>query len=388
MKGRAMSKEVKWFTICLILICFVGLLMVYSSSYIYAKEEFGTSLYFIKKQLFFCTIGVVTCLIISKSKINFWIKYSLPISLFFFALLAMTQVPGLSVYLKGSNRWLRMGSIQFQPGEFAKIGILLSATHFFQFYKGYNNRELSWRVISILGPLIVMLIQPDFGMFALSTVFIIYICFLSNFSRKVLYSSAIVAAATLVGLIFAAPYRVKRLFIFLDPWSDPKNAGFQIIQSYLAFAHGHLTGMGLGNSNEKLFYLPEAHNDFIFSVIGEELGFIGVLMVLVCYLGMIFWGFRNARKLKGSNQHLAITIIFMFGFQAFTNIAVVIGMLPTKGLNLPFISYGGSSLVSNFILLGLYYACLQNREIELLTYEEEAQNNPKSIYNRPYELGK
>ena len=154
--------------------------------------------------------------------------------------------------------------------------------------------------------------------------------------------------------LFTASYRIKRILTFLDPWKNPKTSGFQIIQSYLAFANGSLFGQGLGNSNEKLFYLPEAHNDFIFSVIGEELGFIGVFCIVILFLSALYLGFKLALQMKKRPALiLASSAIFILGLQSFLNMAVVLGLLPTKGLNLPFISYGGSSLLSNFLGIGL-----------------------------------
>jgi cell division protein FtsW len=161
-------------------------------------------------------------------------------------------------------------------------------------------------------------------------------------------------------ILMAAPYRVKRVLAFLDPWKDPRGTGFQIIQSFLAFANGSFFGQGLGNSNEKLFYLPEAYNDFIFSVVGEELGFVGVLVFVLMFVSFLFIGFKLAISLRSRVGSIMLaTIIFTIGFQAFLNMGVVLGVLPTKGLNLPFISYGGSSMVANLAALGLVFACLK-----------------------------
>ena len=162
------------------------------------------------------------------------------------------------------------------------------------------------------------------------------------------------------GILISAPYRVKRLLTFLDPWKDPRGAGFQVIQSFLAFANGSFFGQGLGNSNEKLFYLPEAYNDFIFSVVGEELGFVGVLATVIMFISFIFIGLKMAISLKSRVGSIMVSaIIFAIGFQAFMNMGVVLGVLPTKGLNLPFISYGGSSMVANLAALGLIFACVK-----------------------------
>ena len=161
-------------------------------------------------------------------------------------------------------------------------------------------------------------------------------------------------------ILVAAPYRVQRLMSYLDPWSDPRGAGFQIVQSFLAFARGSFLGAGLGNSNEKLFYLPEAHNDFILSVIGEELGLLGVSVIIMLFFIMIFLGLKLSMTIKDYARSMFATgAIFTIGMQIFLNSAVVMGLLPTKGLTLPFISYGGSALISNLLLIGMFFSCLK-----------------------------
>src|SRR5690606_25080520 len=172
---------------------------------------------------------------------------------------------------------------------------------------------------------------PDFGTFFIASLVIGFIAFLSSFPRKYFYSAMIIGAIGAFGILISAPYRVKRLLTFLDPWKDPRGSGFQVIQSFLAFANGSFFGQGLGNSNEKLFYLPEAYNDFIFSVVGEELGFIGVLVTVLMFISFIFIGFKMSITLKSRVGSIMVaTIIFTIGFQAFMNMGVVLGVLPTK----------------------------------------------------------
>ena len=191
---------------------------------------------------------------------------------------------------------------------------------------------------------------------------IAFACFLSNFPRKYFYSAFVLGVITAAGLLVSAPYRVKRLLVFLDPWSDPQNSGFQIIQSYLAFANGRIFGQGIGNSNEKLFYLPEAHNDFIFSVIGEELGFVGVLVIVLLFVAFTFLGFKLALTPRSNiNKQVVSIFVFAIAIQSFLNMGVVLGLLPTKGLNLPFISYGGSSLIANLVAIGFVLSSLKGK---------------------------
>ena len=191
-----------------------------------------------------------------------------------------------------------------------------------------------------------------------------FACFLSNFPRKIFYSIVGGGAVVAVLLMLSQPYRVQRLTTFLDPWKNSRGSGFQIIQSWIGFANGGFFGKGVGNSLEKLFFLPEAHNDFIFSVVGEEFGFLGVIFLVGLFLSFIFLGFKIALMLEDRVASLLSSgVIFIIGLQVVLNMGVVLGLLPTKGLNLPFISSGGSSLFANFIGIGLIFSCL-NRQIE------------------------
>lgn len=343
------------------LIVILGIVMVYSSSYIYSKETFGSSTYFFFKQVMFVVIGLLFGFILSKTKMNFWFKNIYIFNGIIILFLFLTMTP-LGFSTKGSHRWIVILGYQFQPGEFIKYTVALSAIYYFNKFNEYEIKQKLLCSLHFLLPLILLIIQPDFGTFSISAMLIAFACFLSDFPRKYFYSAISIGFIGAAGLLISAPYRVRRLMVFLDPWSDPQNSGFQIIQSYLAFANGHLFGQGIGNSNEKLFYLPEAHNDFILSVIGEELGFFGVLIIVVLFLTFTFLGFKLALSPRSKiNQQIISVMVFAISIQAFLNMGVVLGLLPTKGLNLPFISYGGSSLVSNLVAVGLIIACLRGK---------------------------
>lgn len=351
-----MDKLTKYFLIDLFLIILIGIMMVYSSSYIYAKEVMGSSIHFLLKQLFFLVLGVLLALIISKTKFQFWIKHIYILNILALIILFLTLTP-LGISIKGSSRWINFFGFTLQPAEFMKYSILLVATKYFNYFDTYSIKQRWIYLLNLIVPLILLILQPDFGSFSISMAIIMFACFMSNFSRKYFYGLISTSLIGIIAVLFAAPYRVKRFFTFLDPWSDPQNSGFQIIQSYLAFANGHIFGEGIGNSNEKLFYLPEAYNDFIFSVIGEELGFFGVFVIALMFIFFIYFGFKIAVQLDISlNSNFMATVVFAIGIQAFLNMAVVLGLLPTKGLNLPFISYGGSSLVANLMMIGLFIA--------------------------------
>lgn len=348
------NKLYRNFLINIFIILGIGLIMVYSSSYLYGKETFGSSLHFLSKQLVFSFIGIGLLVLISKSKLSFWIKYSIHINLGWTVLLALTFIPGIGLSIKGANRWLHLGGMGFQPGEFVKYTVMLSSLFYFENFLNFSIKEKIQYALALAAPLFLLILQPDYGSFSICFLVICFVSYISNFSRKYFYSMAFSGAFIGIGFLFTASYRIQRILTFLDPWKNPKTSGFQIIQSYLAFANGSLLGQGLGNSNEKLFYLPEAHNDFIFSVIGEELGFIGVALIVALFLSAIYLGFKLALQMKKRGALiLSATVIFILGLQSFLNMAVVLGLLPTKGLNLPFISYGGSSLLSNFLGIGL-----------------------------------
>lgn len=351
------SKIPYYFKFNLALIMIFGLIMVYSASYIYAKEVVGTSTHFFAKQIVYAIVGMGMAFLIAKSKFTFWYKYSYKLNLIFIGLLVATFIPGIGLAMKGSHRWLNVGGFNLQPGELIKYSVLLCSMRFFDDFDKYTNEQKMLYGAALVTPLLILLKQPDFGTFMICLSVMVFVAFLSRFPRKYFYSFLIFGATGGIAMIFAAPYRVKRVLAFMDPWKDAKGSGFQIIQSYLAFANGSIFGQGIGNSNEKLFYLPEAYNDFIFSVIGEELGFIGVCFVVVLFLSLIFFGLKLAIESKERKVQIFISsVIFVIGFQAFLNMGVVLGLLPTKGLNLPFISYGGSSLMANFIAIGLIFS--------------------------------
>jgi len=352
------DKLKKYFLYDVSLLAFIGLVMVWSSSWIVAKENHGSSMHFVSKQIIFLILGSCIALSLSKTKLGFWYKniYKINVLTTFFLFLTFTPV-GLVV--KGSSRWLSFGGFSLQPGEFVKFSVMFCAIRYLSEFEKYSRNDRLLYVLNLIFPLGLLILQPDFGTFSITAVLIGFIWFMSDLPRKYFYSAMCVSLASGCAILVSAPYRVKRLMTFLDPWVDPQGAGFQIIQSYLAFANGHILGRGIGNSNEKLYYLPEAYNDFIFSVIGEELGLIGVLSVVTFYLIFIYLGFRLALTVKSKiNTTLISSIIFAIGFQAFLNMGVVLGLLPTKGLNLPFISYGGSSLVANLCALGLLFSAL------------------------------
>jgi cell division protein FtsW len=385
-ENSRLEKLSNYFLINVFFLILFGVIMVFSASYMYATENMGSSYHFLVKQLIFIALGLTGALVFSKLKILYLYKHAYKINAAFGFLLTLTLVPGIRVVIKGSKRWLNLGFMHLQPGEFLKYTLMLAAIRYFENFNHYNPKQRVIYLSGIVYPLAIFVLQPDFGTFFIASLIIGFIAFLSSFPRKYFYSAVVLGMIGAFGILISAPYRVKRLFTFLDPWKDPRGSGFQVIQSFLAFANGSFFGQGLGNSNEKLFYLPEAYNDFIFSVVGEELGFVGVLTTALMFVSFIFIGLKMAISLKSRVGSIMVAaIIFSIGFQAFMNMGVVLGVLPTKGLNLPFISYGGSSMVANLAALGLIFACIKIQPGDAKEVKNKGKQNPigalKSAFN-------
>jgi cell division protein FtsW len=338
-----------------------GLLMVYSSSFIYAQEKTGDGFSFIRKQVIYAFVGFLALFTTFRIDYRQWAKWSYYVVGAAILMLALVLVPGVGSRVLGAQRWIKLGPFNFQPGEFAKFAII--------FFVASQLARKADRVhvfaAGILAPvlipipaMILLLRQPDFGTTVMITMVIFVLMFLGGVPKRFLASALILAGTMGSMLALSSPYRRSRILGYWDPWADPGGKGFQIIQSLVGLHNGRFWGVGLGNGKEKLFYLPEAHNDFIFAVIGEELGFLGIGAVIAAYLYFIHRGLRIAYQCQQSRQDrfgmlLAAGITLALGLQGFVNIAVVMGLLPTKGLTLPFISYGGSALMVDLFAVGI-----------------------------------
>lgn len=383
---KEIENNTKYLKFIIGIISVIGVIMVYSASYMFAKEKYGSSTYFFFKQSLFLVISVGVAYVVSKTKFKFWLKYSFHLNMIASFFVLLTFMPGIGSVVKGANRWLKFGPITVQPGEMIKYTILLSSLYFFEnFYKMAKNIKIK-HGLSLLVPLVLLVLQPDFGTFSICFAVISFVCFMSSFPRKYFYSSLGIGIVSVLVIMVSQPYRVKRLMAFLDPWKNAQGSGFQVIQSWIGFANGAFFGQGPGNSIEKLFYLPEAHNDFIFSVIGEEFGFLGVFSLVMLFLGLIYVGFKLAVLVKDRTGYILISsIVFTLGIQTFLNMGVVLGLLPTKGLNLPFISYGGSSLICNFFAVGLIFAvvrqCKEHQEMSFSNADSYENTSKKQQFN-------
>ncbi len=343
------------------LLVLFGLLMVYSSSFIYAQERTGDGFSFIKKQALFACLGFGALFLSCRIEYQRWEKWAYPFLAGAFLLLVAILIPGLGLKAGGAQRWLRLGPLSFQPGELAKFAVIFFVAKQLHSKKDrFNNFTAGFLAYFIvpLPAMILLLLQPDFGTTVMIAIVIFALMFLAGVPRKYWLSAIVLIAASGAILILKSPYRMTRVTTFMDPWSDPGGKGFQILQSLVGLHNGRFWGAGLGNGKEKLFYLPEAHNDFIFAVIGEELGFIGIAAVVGAYLYFTYRGIRIAWR-SYSHYHdtfgmlLASGITLALSVQGFINMAVVMGLLPTKGLTLPFVSYGGSALLVDLFAVGV-----------------------------------
>jgi len=269
--------------------------------------------------------------------------------------LVATMVPSLSISAGGARRWVRLPlSLRFEPAEFYKLVFPLMLATLITVKPIEKIGKADWlRWSLVLVPFVLMLKQPDFGTVALLSLTTMCVLFVFGLAWRYMALATVAVIPAFYFLVMRVPYRWARIQGFLDPWSDPSEKGFQIIQSLLSFHSGGIFGAGLGQGLGKLFFLPEAHTDFTLAVLGEELGLVGFLIILMLYGFLIFRGFQVASQVKGEFEKIAaLGFVLIFGFQVFINFGVVLGLLPTKGITLPFLSYGGSSLVATCIGFG------------------------------------
>ncbi|MBN1913432.1 MAG: putative lipid II flippase FtsW [Candidatus Omnitrophica bacterium] len=331
--------------------------MIYSSSSIYAMEKYRDSLFFLKRHVSFLLIGIILTFFMMSFDYRKLRKYSKPLFIFSLLLLVLVLVPGVGREVSGARRWFRFKFLSFQPSEFANLALIIYTSDFIARKSGVVRDFLKGFIppmVSLGAVLLLVLIQPDLGTAVSLAAVILLMLFIAGVRATYLVSLALAGLPVLYALIFSVPYRRARILAFLNPWLDPRGSGFQIIQSQVALGSGGIFGVGLGQSKQKLFYLPAAHTDFIFSIIGEELGIIGTLAVVVLFLVFLRQALKIIKNTADKFGHfLSIGLVLMIMFKAVINIGVSCGLLPTKGLPLPFISYGGSSFIFDMISVGL-----------------------------------
>ncbi|MEW6334677.1 MAG: putative lipid II flippase FtsW [Thermodesulfobacteriota bacterium] len=340
-----------------LLLVTIGTVMIYSSSSILATERFRDGQFFLRKQLVFFFLGALLMILITRIPYYKLRKLAWPGIAVSVVLLVAIWIPPLGIRAGGAVRWLNLGFFSFQVSEMAKVALILFLAHFLTL-KANHVKEIGQGLLIPLGVSGVIMglivLQPDFGTTVIIVVLTMMMIYLAG--GRIIHLAGLVALVlpVAVWLLLHKKYRLARLTAFLDPWRDPQNSGFHIIQSLIAFGSGGAFGVGIGDSMQKLFYLPEPHTDFILAVIGEESGFIGVGLILFLYTVLIVRGFQIALRAPDLfGNLLASGLTMLLALEIFINIAGVTGLIPLKGLALPFLSYGGTSLMMSLMAVGI-----------------------------------
>ncbi len=341
------------------LLC-IGLLMVVSTSVSIAEHRDMAPLYFFKRQTFAAALGIGGAVLLMRTPLVYFEQWSTSLLFVAVALLIAVLVPGLGHEVNGSMRWLGLGFFTIQTSELAKLAVAVYVAA----YLVRHNKQVRSDFIGFIKPIGMitviaglLLLEPDFGTAVVLFTTVLGMLFLAGVPYIRFFFWGFAALTALAALSMLAPYRLARLMTFMDPWSDPFNTGFQLTQALIAFGRGEWFGVGLGNSVQKLFYLPEVHTDFVFAVIAEEGGFIGCLMVISLFVFLIWRIFHVGGQAERANLLFAAYVTYgiglLLGIQAFVNIGVNMGILPTKGLPLPFLSYGSNNLVVTLCAVGM-----------------------------------
>jgi len=331
--------------------------MIYSTSSIYAWERYKDSFFFLKRHLIFLIIGAIFTFLAMSIDYRILRRSAMPLLISSLFLLILVLIPGIGREVSGANRWFRFKFISFQPSELANIAVIIYIADFIT----RKENQIRTLLKGFLPPMLILgftvlliLMQPDLGTSLALGMVVFIMLFVAGVRLSYLLTVVLVTLPLLGVLIFSVPYRRMRIMAFLNPWLDPKGSGFQIIQSQIALGSGGIFGLGLGQSKQKLFYLPAAHTDFIFSIIGEELGLLGTLGVVILFMILLYQGFKVIKNASGKfGYFLSLGLVLIISFKAVINIGVSCGLLPTKGLPLPFISYGGSSLIFDMVSIGI-----------------------------------
>jgi cell division protein FtsW len=350
----------KWLIAAVVGLIIIGLMMVASSSVMISTKFYHEPFHYLIRQVCYLSVGIGVAIVVMRIDSSEWEKFSVPLLFICLLLLILVLVPGIGRIVNGSRRWLAFGPIGIQVSELAKMTMIL-------YLAGYLVRQrqsVSQSILGFIRPMIILgvvafllLLEPDFGATVVIAGTVMAMLFLSGVKLRYYLGLMVVVGLCLVFLALSSPYRVARLTAFLNPWADQFNSGYQLTQSLIAFGRGGWSGVGLGDGVQKLFYLPEAHTDFLFAVLAEELGLIGILLVLILYSILVFRGlligFHANLQERLFAAYTAYGITFWLGLQAAINMGVNAGLLPTKGLTLPLMSYGGASIVVNCIVIAL-----------------------------------
>lgn len=351
------SKDGKLLLILVVILSLFGLIMIYSASSIWANYKFNDPFKFVKAQGLFFLLGIFLIFFIKKIDPNKFYNYSNVILLVSFILLILVLIPGVGTVRNGSRSWFKVGPFGIQPSEFAKIGLIIYVSKYLK-----NNQRNLKNIIKGVFPLLfvigifflLILLEPDFGTGMVLVLSLVGIIFISGVKTSFFLKIGLIGLIMIAGLIIVAPYRMARIVSFLNPWSDPLGSGYQIIQSLYAIGPGGLLGQGFLKSRQKNFYLPEPQTDFIFSIISEELGFMGVLFTSFMFGAIFYLCIKISMKQSDLFlKYLSFGLSFALIAQALLNLMVVVGLIPVTGVTLPFLSYGGSSLLISMASVGI-----------------------------------
>ncbi len=349
----------------LTLVC-VGIVMIYSSSCVNAMHNFNDSLYYLKRHLLFLTIGLGASIIVLRGDYRLIAPHARLLLGITIVLLILVLIPHIGKESNGARRWFKLGVFHFQPSELAKLAIIIYTADFLarkqQVIKSFTKGFLP--PIMVMGVTCALTVkQPDLGTTVEIAVVVLTMLFLAGARLRHMALIGLSGVMAVIYLVVKEPYRMNRIIAFMDPWQDSQGIGFQLTQSQIALGSGGIFGVGLGHSEQKLFFLPAAHTDFILSIIGEELGLLGTVSVIMLFVAFVWQGTRIIKQTNNAfGYFMCIGIVMMLGIQAMVNVGVSIGAFPTKGLPLPFISYGGSALIFHLLAVALLLNVAKTQE--------------------------
>ncbi|BFM19690.1 putative lipid II flippase FtsW [Gilvimarinus japonicus] len=362
----------------------IGLVMVASASVAFANATYDDSWYFLKRHLVFLLMSAAGASVVLLLPSDTWRRFSVPLLIIAVVLLAAVLIPGVGKRVNGSQRWISFGFFAVQISEVAKFAVLMFFANYFaqRYPQGLSGWREFGKLISLLALVLLLLVlEPDFGSTVVIAVTVIAVMFIAGLKLRYFFPLALGAVAVMAAIAIMSPYRLKRLVTFMDPWADQFNAGYQLTQSLIAFGRGEWLGMGLGNSLQKLFYLPEAHTDFIFAIYAEEFGMLGGALLIAVFGALVLRILGVFRTCMSRDNYFLAFAVFgvavLFSLQVFINIGVASGLLPTKGLTLPFISYGGSSLIVSCALMA--FVVRADIEMRAIPEKKTSVTNPSRV---------
>ncbi len=376
---RNASISLNWTLVLTVLVLLsIGTIMVASASIDFAVANYQDPWFFVRRHLVYLLLSLIAALVVLAIPTTFWRQYGWMLFLVALFFLVIVLIPGVGRRVNGSQRWLQIGPITLQVSEMVKFcsivffGSYLSNS---QYFLQTQWRELFKPLLMLVLLMWLLLLEPDFGGSVVLAATVGGMLFLAGAKLWQCILLLLSGISILAGLVWFTPYRMQRLVTFLDPWKDQFDSGYQLTQSLIAFGRGEWFGLGLGNSIQKMLYLPEAHTDFIFSIYAEEQGFIGVILLLALFMFLVYQIFLISKKAMLRNDTFVALVAFgvavLFGFQILVNVSVASGFFPTKGLTLPFMSYGGSSLIISCVLIALLLRLDYDLDLNVINNKEE-----------------